>query len=213
MATIEQFLDHVILYAPDIDEGIAQFAIQESITDFMIDTEVARDFLRIPLHDHVNDYALDLDMCRVLVSIKNVKKISSDCDTRHEELEDTKVPTTYGYAFDTDNGASDAIWIGDVSNGGVIEVEYAWAIGRESCVIPDFILNKYVTIIQYLALSKIYMIPGQDWTSPQVASNYKAMYDNEVKKLKRKTRKVSGGEMIGGGFIRKRGSCLGGFFK
>lgn len=213
MATIEQFFDHIVLFAPDVDESIAQFIIQEAVTDFMLETEVARDFLKIPLHDCVNDYAIDLDSCRILSSIKGVKKVSDDCSKMPEELEDTKVPTSYGYAFDTDNGVSDAIWIGDVSGGGTIEVEYAWAIGRGACEIPDFILNKYVTLIQYLALSKIYMIPGQEWTNPQVAANYRSMYDNEVKKIKRKTRKVSGGAMIGGQFIRRSNTCFGGFFR
>ena len=70
MATVSQFLDYVQLYAPDVDDGVAQFAIQEAVTDFMLRTELARDFIRIPLHDNVHDYVIELDSCRILASIR-----------------------------------------------------------------------------------------------------------------------------------------------
>lgn len=213
MATISQFLDYVQLYAPDVDDGVAQFAIQEAVTDFMLKTELARDFIRIPLHDNVHDYAIELGSCRILASIKSVKKLTDDCGEMGEELEDTKTPDTYGYAFDTDNGAMDAIWVGEVADGEVVEVEYAWAMGRGGCEIPDFILNKYATPVQYLALSKLYLIPGQEWTNPQLAVSYQNQYDKAVADIKRKTTKVKGGQMIGGGFIRRRRDCFGGFFR
>lgn len=213
MATVSQFLDYVQLYAPDVSEGVAQFVIQEAVTDFMLKTEIARDFIRIPLHDNVHDYAIELDGCRILSSIKSVKRLSDNCDEMGTELVNTKTPDTYGYAFDTDNGAMDAIWIGEVCEGEVVEVEYAWAIGRGGCDIPDFILNKYAAQIQFLALSKLYLIPGQEWTNPQIASGYQAQYERAVTEIKRKTTKVQGGQMIGGGFIRRKHDCVGGFFR
>ena len=107
----------------------------------------------------------------------------------------------------------DAIWIGEVADGEVVEVEYVWAMGRGGCEIPDFILNKYATPVQHLALSKLYLIPGQEWTNPQLAISYQNQYEKEVADIKRKTTKVKGGQMIGGGFIRRRRDCFGGFFR
>lgn len=213
MATVNQFLDYILQYVPDVDDGIAQFAIQEAVTDFMLETEVARDFLRIPLHAKVHDYAIELDSCRILSSIKAVRKLSDECDEMGELLEDTKTPQLYGYAFDTDNGAMDAIWVGEPTDNATVEIEYAWAMGRGGCEIPDFILNKYATHVQQLALSKLYMVPGQEWTNPQIASVYKQQYDNQIKTVKRKSTKVTGGRMIGGGFIRRRRDPYRGFFR
>lgn len=213
MATVSQFLDYIQLYAPDVDEAVAQFAIQEAVTDFMLKTELARDFLRIPLHNNIHDYAIELSSCRILASIKTAKKFTNDCDDTGEELEDTKTPCNHGYAFDTNNGAMDAIWVGEVADGEVIEIEYAWAMGRGGCDIPDFILNKYATQIQYMALSKLYLIPGQEWTNPQLAMTYQTMYDKSLSDLKRVNTKVRGGRIIGGGFIRSRRDYHGGFFR
>lgn len=44
MARVEQFTDYISAHAPDAPVDLLQFFIQESVTDFLIDTKLATSF-------------------------------------------------------------------------------------------------------------------------------------------------------------------------
>lgn len=215
MASVEQFLDYIMAHAPDAPEDIVKFNIQEAVTDFLIDTKIATDFHTFSMHDKVHDYVLDIPECRTIIGIRRVL-FGSDCQdiVDWQELKPTQVRDRTGYFKDLDNEGEPSIWIGEPCEKNKIEVEYVYTLSRGGCEIPDFIYNKYARIIQYMVLSRLYMIPGQEWTSGNVATMYQQMYEKETAKLRRTTRKFQSGKFITKPFVgRNCTNCFGGFFR
>lgn len=215
MANARDFLDYVALHATDAPEDILLFQIQEAVTDFLIDTKLATDFLRVGLDDYIHDYVIDTPECHTLLSIRRVM-MGEKCEevVDWEELKATPKIERYGYYPDLDNEGSPSIWIGNPCSRSDIEIEYVYTTGRGSCEIPQFVLNKYARPIQYYALSRIYGIMGQEWSNPQLSAHYMQQYEREVAKIKRATRKVESGKLKSKPFIGRR-SCFGcgGFFR
>lgn len=215
MAKASDFLDYIAPHAVDAPEDILLFQIQEAVTDFLIDTKLATDYIRINMDEFIHDYILDTPECHTLLSIKRVL-IGERCAETVDwaELKATTKPERYGYYADIDNEGEPMVWIGTPCGKSDIEVEYSYTTGRGACEIPQFVLNKYARVIQYYALSKVYGITGQDWSNAQLSIHYMQQYEREISKIKRTTRKVEGGKLKSRSFIGNR-SCFGcgGFFR
>lgn len=215
MAKVADFLDYVSLHAADADEDILRFYIQEAVTDFLIDTKLAVDYHRFSMIDKVHDYVLDPPECHTIISIKSVR-VGQRCEevVDWRDLKETARREHWGYYTDIDNEGEPSIWIGEPCELSDIEVEYVYTLGRGACEIPNFVYTKYARAVQYYALSKIYAVPGQEWSNLQVAMNYLKLYEMEVAKIKRATRKVKGGKLTSKAFIGG-GKCFGcgGFFR
>lgn len=213
MAKVADFIDYIAMHATDAGEDILSFHIQEAVTDFLIDTSLAKAFYRFSTLDRVNDYVMDIPQCHTILMVKSVK-VGDSCQSEVDwvELEETHKRSHYGYYTDIDNEGEPAIWIGDHGAGKIIEVEYSYTLGRGSCDIPRFVYTKYARVIQNLALSKLYSVVGQEWSNPQLAISYLRLYEAEVAKIKRITRKTPSGKFISKPFIGGRAPRYGGFF-
>lgn len=215
MANARDFLDYVAVHATDAPEDLLLFQIQEAVTDFLIDTKIATDFIRIPLQDYVHDYVLDTPECHTILGIKRVI-VGQACENvvDWEELKATKYQERQGYYADIDNEGMPAIWIGNPSDGYEIEITYSYTIGRGACEIPQFVYDKYARLIQHYTLSRIYGVMGQEWSSAQLSSYYMQMYEKEVGKLKVKVNNIVGGKFKATPFLGRRNKFgFGGFFR
>ena len=215
MASVDQFLDYVLQHATDVPEDIIKFNVQEAVTDFLIDTRIATDFHRFGMSDKVHDYVLDIPECRTILDIKRVI-MGNPCDDTVDwiELKRTGTRQRVGYYQDIDNDGEPSIWVGEPCENQQVEVEYVYTVSRGGCEIPDFVYNKYARVIQYSVLSKLYLIPGQEWSNASIASSYLQMYEREIAKIKRSTRKFEQGKLIAKPFIGRGGCCcFGGFFR
>lgn len=216
MKNIEDFLDFVEPYAPDVDITILQFHIQEAIVNFFQTTKIATDYVTIPLYENVHDYVIPLKDNQVILALNTVSLGKSYEDPNYDltEIKSTEKPYRYGYWADLDNDGSPSIWIGDPSGNDVCEVKYCYSPKRGLCEVPDYVFEKYVPIIQNLALATLYAIPGQEWTNPQYAFNLKRLAEDEMTKIRRKMSNKKGGMMIAKPFVgRTRSNPYWGFFK
>lgn len=214
MASVEQFIDYVSAHAPDAPSDLIQFFIQESVTDFLIDTKLATSFFRIKMYDKVNDYVLDIPECHTILDTKRVL-VGTPCDQTvdWDELKRTSNPERTGYYLDLNNDGMPAIWIGEPCETQEVEVEYVYTTKRGPCDIPDFVYDRHSRAIQYMALSKIYGVPGQDWSSPQTSLSYLQLYNNEIANIKRTNKRYDSGKFRAKPFIGGRCCGFGGFFR
>lgn len=213
MAQVDDFLDYVSMYVPDIADDILRFTIQEAVTDFLVRTKLLTDYYRFDAQDGVNDYVIDLPKCHTLLQVKRVRAGNSCTQAVDWDVLDRTVePDHTGYFVDLENEGMPAIWIGVANSGLSVELQYVYTIKRGSCEIPDFIHDRYASTIQSLALSKLYNIPGQEWTNPQLAAQYQRMYDKDVADIRRQSTKFVSGPLKARAFIGKGRSMTGGFF-
>lgn len=214
MARVEQFTDYISGYAPDAPVDLIQFFIQESVTDFLIDTKLATSFFRIKMYDKTHDYILDIPECRTIIDIKRVLVGTPNEPTVDwEELKRTSSPERTGYYLDMNNEGNTAIWVGEPYETGEVEVEYVYTTKRGPCEIPDFVYDRHARTIQFMALSKIYGVPGQDWSNPQESMSYLKLYSNEVANIKRTNKRYDSGKFRSKPFIGRRSGGLGRFFR
>lgn len=213
MAQVDDFLDYVSMYAPDIADDILRFTIQEAVTDFLIRTQLLTDYYRFDAQDGVNDYVIDVPKCHTLLRIKRVK-VGDPCTqvVDWDTIERTVEPDHTGYFVDLENEGMPSIWLGVANSNLSVELQYVYTIKRGSCEIPDFIHDKYASTIQSLILSKLYNIPGQEWTNPQLAIQYQRMYDKDVADIIRRTSKVVSGPLKAKPFLAGTRSITRGFF-
>lgn len=214
MARVEQFTDYISVHAPDAPVDLIQFFIQEAVTDFLIDTKLATSFFRIKMYEKVHDYVLDVPDCHTIIDIKRVLAGFSDEPTVDwDELKRTSHPERTGYYLDMNNDGNTAIWVGAPCEIEEVEVEYVYTTKRGPCEIPDFVYDRHARAIQFMALSKIYGVPGQEWSNPPESISYLKLYSNEVANIKRTNKRYDSGKFRARPFIGNKSVGFGGFFR
>lgn len=67
---------------------------------------------------------------------------------------------------------------------GSLAIRVILGTDRAVGTIPEFILHEFGDWIQAGVLAKVLALPGKDWTNPQAAMKYMAVYNDGIKKAK-----------------------------
>jgi hypothetical protein len=204
MATIADFVPYIIRTTGALPEVFMQSYIRQAIADFMEDTHIALDELYITLDCNERDFLLDLPECRSLVRVKQVWEAPTNAEPLLDE--DTwSLMTPEGmsrggsYRFSATRAASGGTYrvnkTGRHPNKSVILssgakrqrefcVVYAWKIPRESCEVPDFILDDWVKAIVWRTMFYAHSsLDFEDRNTSERGTNL-ALYDLEVARAK-----------------------------
>jgi len=205
MATVADFVPYIIRITGALPEVFMQTYIRQAIADFMEDTHIALDELYITLDCNERDFLLDLPECRSLVRVKQVWEAPVNAEPLLDE-QTWKLLTPEGmargssYRFSAVRPASgyDTYRVNKIgrnpnksvllSNGAKRQREfcvvYAWKIPRESCEVPDFILDDWVKAIVWRTMFYAHSsLDFEDRNATERGTNL-ALYDLEVARAK-----------------------------
>lgn len=191
MATIADFVPYIIRITGALPEVFMQTYIRQAIADFMEDTHIALDELYITLDCNERDFLLDLPECRSLVRVKQVWEAPANAEPLLDEQTWTLL-TPDGMAR---GGSYRVNKVGRnpnksvlLSNGAKRQrgfcVVYSWKIPRESCEVPDFILDDWVKAIVWRTMFYAHSsLDFEDRNATERGTNL-ALYDLEVARAK-----------------------------
>lgn len=207
MKSIEDFEPFVAAYATFIPSEIIQHSIRETIVEFMRETKIARDTTEIETQEKVHDYILDIDECRRIVKVQRVEISPQHCSGR-EHWSHLRQGDDADYTIELRRGDHPIIIFRDeYKKPHKVRIEYSWALGRDTCDIPDFIYEDFMDAIVAGTLGRLAMLPD----AAHLAPAYQMMMHKWTAAIQEAKIEKSGGrakKIVGGSFIssRRRGS-------
>lgn len=209
--TLRDFEDLLIPYAASAPAVVLQDAARQAVVSFMRTTRIAVDEHYFTGQDKVSDYILDIPECRKLVQVERLYYGPSQCGD-DGVIDDQWVPIagcvercSSGWWMDEASMDVPVIFINPPPNREQrYAIRYSWTIGRDDCSIPAFIYEDWADAITWGALSRILMMPNQEWTDRPTAMYYQQMFSDEM--VMARNRKWSGRQqgplrMIGRRFL------------
>lgn len=190
--TIADFEDFVFQYVADAPTPIIHHALRTSIVNFMLETEVARDYAQFTLENKVPDYTLLIPECRVMVNTHSVKYGACGSIPDHTWLE---LRRGEDYNLDILHDGYPALVLSEAPEFGCdeagvdISVEYSWSISHDDCDVPDFIYDRYMQEIVDGALAILFSTPGEDWTNLAYATKLRSEVFERYKVIKSRTKR------------------------
>lgn len=200
MATVADFVPYIIRITGALPEVFMQTYIRQAISDFMEDTHIALDELYVSLDCNERDFMLDLPECRSLVRVKQVWEAPANAEPLLNE--DTWTMLTAegmahgrAYRFSAGSGTYKVNKVGRNPNKAVLLshsakkqrdfcVVYAWKIPRESCEVPDFILDDWLNAVVWRTMFYAHSsLDFEDRNATERGTNL-ALYDLEVARAK-----------------------------
>lgn len=199
MKTIEDFEPFILAYAPTTPQEIIQHAIRESVVEFMRETKCASAYIELDTQELVHDYILDVPDCRRIIKVKNVYETKSSCDfTQAKKLDGGEDGS---YKVELRSGDHPVIILRDAPRKSTrLKIEYAWAIGRDDCEVPDFIYDDYMSGVISGALIRLASFANNEAIANQINLHqmnwYNAIQQAKIDKTGGKARRIVGAPIL-----------------
>lgn len=162
MKNIEDFEPFLLPYTPYTPSEVLQYAIRESIVEFMRETKIAHDEVEIETQEKVQDYLLEIPDCRRFLGVRSAKKRPCRSSGR------VNWEPIYGgedgqYKIELRKGDNPFLLMSEPEyKPHRINIEYYWAIGRDDCEVPDFIYEDFMHPIISGAVIRLAQMPQNE---------------------------------------------------
>lgn len=187
MKNIEDFEPFLIPYAPYAPGDVLQYAIRESIVEFMRETRIAYDEVDIETQEKVQDYLLEIPECRRFLGVRAAKKSLIHCSGR------INWEPIYGgedgqYKIELRKGDHPFLLLSEPEyKPHRISIEYYWAISRDDCEVPDFIYEDFMHPIISGAIIRLAQMPQHEALAKMVQVHTTIWFDGVQKAKMEKT--------------------------
>lgn len=178
---ISEFESFIMPYAADAPSEMLQHVVREAVVRFMRRTRIAVESVEIDLQCGVREYLVETPECEKIVAIERVLDACAWNSVR-ADWPSGDLPRPYSWRRDHHHPVVELQY--SPKEDDVVRVDYSWTIGRDGCEIPDFIYEEWEEAIKHGALAELLMMPGQEWTRPQMAQYHEGKYNQLVVEAK-----------------------------
>lgn len=187
MKSIEDFEPFLIPYVPYAPGEVLQYAIRESIVEFMRETKIAHDEVSIETQEKVQDYLLEIPDCRRFLGVKAAKKSLIHCSGR-VNWEPIYSGEDGQYKIELRKGDHPFLLMSEPEyKPHRIVIEYYWAISRDDCEVPDFIYEDFMHPIISGAIIRLAQMPQHEALAKMIQVHTMIWFDGVQKAKMEKT--------------------------
>jgi len=181
MATLSDFLPHVLPYVPGCSRPLAELHIRNVLMDFCTWAPVVQQTLDpLTVVQDVRDYDFETDVGTVVTHVLEVKYRGRDIDIY--KAGDPRIDRT-GQRVEPPSGiilnANNAFSLNatpDTTVIGALQLLVATKPGPRAQQVADLLLNDYGYEIGQGAVARLMKVPGQTFSAPGAAYAYEAPY-------------------------------------
>lgn len=177
----QRLYDDVLMYLPDAPKPIVDRTIMAVAGDFFRDTQVLRDEMYIDGDCVSTEFLLPVPDGRRVVFVDRVSV--GKCGLTDRDWRDicpAQSRHAYGYWLDL-NTPRPAIRVPHAPREDEqIAVEYRWTVQNSECEIPQYAIDRYLSVLRDGVLAQLYsMRLDETMFDPAMAGQFRVMYERE----------------------------------